>query len=309
MKENDFRLPAQDGTPLFVRAFLPAQKPRAIVQIAHGLAEHSARYARLAHALTDHGFGVYANDHRGHGYTAQRPEDLGFFAERNGWTKVVGDQRTLLQEVNSRHPDTPVFLLGHSMGSYIARGFALRHGKELAGLLLSGTTHAGLWSFLQVQLLAKLERLRVGKRGRSRIVKSFTIDPLNLRFRNPRTDVDWLSRDEAEVDKYVADPLCGFDVTNQMWHDVMGGLMEICSEANIARMPKDLPIYIFAGERDPLNDRLSAIRAFHMALDRAGMKSVTLRAYQGARHELFNETNRDEVTHDVIEWLEQQLSC
>src|SRR5262245_56881582 len=128
MTENDFRLKMQDGSSLFVRSYLPDGPPRAVLQISHGMAEHSQRYARLAKVLVGHGYAVYAADHRGHGKTVQSPTDLGTYAERDGWKKVVGDQISLIEEIKTRHPGAPVFLLGHSMGSFIARGVALKRG-------------------------------------------------------------------------------------------------------------------------------------------------------------------------------------
>ena len=308
MQENDFRLKAEDATPLFVRSFSPAKEPRAVVQIAHGMAEHSARYARVAEALCEHGFAVYAMDHRGHGHTAQTPADLGFFAEQDGWLKVVGDQITLLEELKSRHPGLPVFLLGHSMGSYIARGVASRRGNELAGLLLSGTTHDRPLTYQASRVIAAAERTRLGNRGFSKVISRLTFESFNGRFPSPRTDNDWLSRDPAEVDKYENDPFCGFPCSTQLWLDVLGGLAEICTPEFVARIPKTLPIYVMAGEFDGVNSRLAGIRKLRRAFEAAALQSVTVRVYPGARHELFNEINRDEVTREMIAWLEQQLA-
>jgi alpha-beta hydrolase superfamily lysophospholipase len=273
------------------------------------MAEHSARYARLAEALCEHGFGVYASDHRGHGRTAQKPEDLGIFAESDGWRKVVADQITLLDELKSRHPGLPIFLLGHSMGSYIARGVASRRGDALSGLLLSGTTHDRPLAYQAPRLIVAAERARLGMRGASPVISKLTFESFNARFPTPRTDCDWLSRDPAEVDKYVQDPLCGFDCSTQLWWDVLGGLAEICTPAMIARIPKSLPIYVMAGEFDGVNSRLAGIRKLRRAFETAALKSVTVRVYPGARHELFNEINRDEITRDMITWLEQQVAA
>jgi alpha-beta hydrolase superfamily lysophospholipase len=307
MRESDFRLQAKDGTPLFVREFLPEAAPKAVLQIAHGMAEHSARYARFAKALTEHGYAVYANDHRGHGKTVARREDLGHFADENGWDLVVEDQLSLLEEIKSRHPGLPVFLFGHSMGSYIARDAVIRAGREWAGLLLSGTSHGHPLVQIWNQALPKLELLRIGKRGKSWAISKMTFEAFNAKFMDPRTSCDWLSRDEAEVDKYVADPLCGFDCSVQLWHDVFKGLEKIFSPQAMARMPSDLPVYVMAGELDPLNEKLGDIKKLHKALEAAGIRDLTVRAYPGARHELLNELNRDEVTREAIAWLEAHL--
>lgn len=308
MRESDFRLQAKDGTPLFVREFLPDGAEKAVVQLAHGMAEHSARYARLAKALTEQGYAVYANDHRGHGKTAARADDLGHFADENGWDLVVSDQLSLLEEIKSRHSGRPVFLLGHSMGSYIVRAAAIRAGREWAGLILSGTSHGHPAIQAFNRALPRLERRRIGKRGKSWAISKLSFESFNAKFDDPRTSADWLSRDEAEVDKYVADPLCGFDCTVQLWLDLFGGLQEIYTPRMMAQMPPDLPVYVLAGELDPLNERLKDIKKLHRALEKAGSTDVTVRVYPGARHELFNELNRDEITRDLIGWLEQRMA-
>jgi alpha-beta hydrolase superfamily lysophospholipase len=309
MQQSEFRLPTPDGTAIFVRSFLPGDKtPRAILLISHGMAEHSARYARFAQALCEHGYGAYANDHRGHGYTVNRREDLGHFADEDGWEKVVTDQLALLAEIKSRHPGVPVFLFGHSMGSFIARTSALRCAPELTGLLLSGTTHDAPAAMTGAGLVAKAERMRLGKRGKSGLLRALTFGAYNKKIDDPRTPADWLSRDPFEVDKYVADPLCGYECTVQLFVDMFGGMQKIFSPAEIATLPKSLPVYILAGELDPLNGKLSAIKKLHKALEAAGLAEITLRVYPGARHELLNETNRDEVTRDVIEWLDARLA-
>jgi len=312
MQESEFRVAARDGTSIFVRAFLErataTETPRAIVLISHGMAEHGARYARLAAILTAHHYAVYVPDHRGHGHTPASSADLGHYADDDGWEKVVSDLHEVLDAAKARHPGVPVFLLGHSMGSYIARGLAFRRGDALAGLLLSGTTHDHPLAYQAPRVIVAAERARLGKRGKSAIVKKLTFDAFNKRFEPARTPCDWLSRDPAEVDKYVNDPLCGFECTTQLWWDLLGGMVEMCTPRNVARMPKTLPIYVLAGERDPVNNRLAGIRKLQAALETAGIESVTCRVYPGARHELLNETNRDEITKDLVAWLDSQLT-
>lgn len=308
MRESDFRLQAKDGTPLFVREWLPEQKARAVVQIEHGMAEHSARYARLAQALTDRGYAVYADDHRGHGKTAQRPEDLGHFADHDSWQTVVGDVLTLSEEIKSRHPGLPVVLMGHSMGSFMARSALLQKPNEWAALVLSGTGHSSPLVQRLNRITPRIERKRLGKRGKSPLIRRFSFEAFNAKFPNPRTSADWLSRDPAEVDKYVADPLCGFECSVQLWYDMFGGLAEIFSDAALAKLPRDLPTYVMSGERDPVGSDLSEIKKLHSGLEKAGLRNVTVRAYPGARHELLNETNREEVTRELLDWLDRQLT-
>jgi alpha-beta hydrolase superfamily lysophospholipase len=307
MKESELRLDAKDGTTLFVRTFLPERAPKAVVQVVHGMAEHSARYTRLASALTQAGYAVYADDHRGHGKTAS-PSDLGHFADKNGWQQVVDDELNLLDTIKARHPGVPVFVQGQSMGSYIARAVAIRRGPELAGLIVSGTSHDTPFAYRLGRAITMLERLRMGKRGKSALIRKLTFEKFNRTVRDPRTSSDWLSRDPAEVDLYEADPLCGFDCSPQLWYDVLTGMIEVCTPANIAKMPRQLPVYVIAGDADPMNNRLADIRKLRRAFETAGMTKVTAKIYPGGRHEMFNETNRDDVARDEISWLDEHVA-
>ena len=308
MRSSDFTHPASDGKGLFVYRFLPDEgaKVKAVVHISHGMAEHAARYARLAEALTAAGYAVYANDHRGHGKTASTGE-LGFFAKENGFTRVVADLAELIAREKKEHPGLPVILFGHSMGSYIAQQFLIDHGSELAGAVLSGS--AGKPNLLASagRLVARIERLRKGERGTSKLLGDLSFVAFNKQFAPTRTGFDWLSRDAAEVDKYVADPLCGFDVTTSLWVDVLDALTAIADPAQQARIPKTLPIYVFSGSEDPVSEKTKSLEQLLAAYRLAGIRDVSHRFYAGARHETLNETNRDEVTRDLLTWLDAHV--
>ena len=296
--EFDFR--ADDGQTLLARRWLPEGPPRAIVQIAHGLAEHSARYARLAAALNSAGYAAYANDHRGHGLKAA-PADLGHFADEGGWGKVVGDLWTLNRRIAAELPGTPIVFLGHSLGSFLGRGFIARHSDALAGVALSGSNGKPPAIATLGRLIAREERLRLGKRGKSDPILQMWFGEFNKPFKPARTAYDWLSRDEKEVDAFVADPLCGFPFTTQLAIDVLDALPRITSRESLAAIRKDLPIYVFSGERDPVG---ANIKGLIQDLKAAGFTRLTTRIYPGARHETLNELNRDEVTRDFIAWLD-----
>jgi alpha-beta hydrolase superfamily lysophospholipase len=305
MNQSTFILRAPDGVELHVYRWLPAGAPKAVVQIAHGLAEHGARYARLAEALTGAGYAVYANDHRGHGHTAKTPAQLGFFAERDGWRKCLDDLWLLNRHIATVHPGAPVLLLGHSMGSTMAQQFITEHGDSIAGVVLSGPNGQPTGMASIGRLITRVERLRLGGRGHSALVGNLTFGAFNKRFAPARTEFDWLSRDPAEVDKYVADPLCGFPASVQLWIELLGAWAEISRPASYERIPKDLPVYVMAGKRDPVSEGARQIEPMLAAFRAARLKNVERRIYADARHELFNETNRDEVTRDLIEWLDR----
>ena len=300
MAGAEFEFRGDDGESLLARRWLPEGRPRAVLQIAHGLAEHSGRYARLAAALNAAGYGVYASDHRGHGPEAPAA-DLGHFADEGGWEKVVGDLWTLNRLIAAEQPGTPIIFIGHSLGSFLGRGFIAEHSDALAGAALSGSSGKPPAIATLGRLIARAERLRLGKRGKSRLIFQMWFGDFNKPFRPARTAFDWLSRDEREVDAYVADPLCGFPFTTQLAIDVLDALPRVTGRENLARIRKDLPIYVFSGERDPVGANIKGLIA---DLKAAGFAKLTTRLYPGARHETLNETNRDEVTRDLIAWLD-----
>lgn len=311
MQTSCFTVPSDDGpavdrAELFVYRWLPWSPPRGVVQIAHGLAEHAGRYARLAEALTGAGYAVYANDHRGHGRTARSQEGLGFFAQRNGWARCVADLRRITERIADEYPSLPVVLLGHSMGALLAQDYIAEHGAALAGVVLSGSRGRPPAMAAMALLAARLERLRLGRRGRSALLGRLGFGSFNRAFEPARTHFDWLSRDPAEVDRYIADPLCGFAATTQLWIDLLQGIGRIARAGRLARIPKGLPILLIAGTRDPVIGDVKAIERLIAAFRAAGLTHISHRLYAGARHEVFNETNRSEVTADVIGWLAER---
>jgi alpha-beta hydrolase superfamily lysophospholipase len=286
----------------------PAGTIKATIQIAHGLGEHAARYDRAAQALTRAGYAVYASDHRGHGHTAERPGDYGHFADHDGWNLVVEDLHGVHSYIAREQPSVPKVLFAHSFGSFVAQDYLSRHGDGLAGAVLSGTNSGDAWLIRLAMAGAYLEKVRLGGRNKSPFLFAGSIGQYNEKFAPTRTSADWLSRDRVEVDKYVADPLCGFDLTVQGWIDLMGGLIAIDDPALQRRVPKNLPVYLFAGERDPVGGMGKGPRALLAAYKRAGLSRVSLKLYDGGRHEMLNEINRDQVVADLIAWLDANIA-
>ncbi|TCV66928.1 alpha/beta hydrolase [Pseudomonas fluorescens] len=305
MIHQTFWLTATDHSRLFVNQWLPETAPLAVIMLAHGMAEHSGRYARLAQALCDAGYGVYGMDLRGHGKTGEEAT-LGHFADEDGWAKVVGDLASLNHHIGQQHPDTPILLLGHSMGSYIAQGYLLHHSASLHGAILSGSNFQPVTLYRSARLIARFERRRQGATGRSALIEWLSFGSFNKKFKPTRTPFDWLSRDPVEVDKYVQDPLCGFRCTNQLWIDLLGGLQQISKASNLAQIDPGLPLLVIGGECDPVSEG-KRLKDLAYALRDAGSQHLQLTIYPQARHELFNETNRDEVTADVLAWIAQAL--
>lgn len=295
----------QDGLSLFVRTWLPDAEAKGVVQMTHGMAEHSGRYERFAQALTDAGYAAWMHDHRGHGETSTEREDRGFFAEDHGWDTVVEDIHTVSLAIQQAHPGLPLFYFGHSMGSLLGRDYITRYGQDLAGAVLSGTAADPKLLGRLGQAVATVEAKVRGRRATSPLMDRMTFGAYNKPFTPAATDFDWLSRDPDEVRKYVDDPRCGETFSAGFFADLLGGLNRLTGLA--ARVPADLPLLVVSGDRDPVGGNGDGVREVARTFTDAGVEDVTLEIYPLARHELLNETNRDEVTALVIGWLDDHL--
>lgn len=306
MQTLPFDLTAPDAT-IRGTAWLPDDEVRGVVVIAHGMAEHSARYDQFADSLTRAGYAVYAADHRGHGRTAQ-DGTLGHFGAAGGWTRVADDIDLVVSHARERHPDAPIVLFGHSMGSLLARTYAVRHGERLAGLVLSGTpADAGALGRVGHALARAQARVR-GPEHPSRLLDKLSFGEFNKAFKPARTDFDWLSRDGAAVDAYIDDAKCGFVCSAGFYADMLRGLRLVNTPSYAAATPSNLPVLIISGDADPAGGNGAGVEAVARLLRQSGVEDVTLVLYPGARHELLNETNRDEVTDDVLTWLNRQVA-
>lgn len=302
-------LQAADGTPVAAYTWLPeGGRPRALVQIVHGAAEHALRYDRFARFLAAHGYGVAASDHRGHGATAAATGGYGVTGtgDADPWRAVVDDLTAVGDRLRADHPGLPFVLLGHSMGSMLARDYAQEHGDGLAGLVLTGI----LRSLPGVETETAVRRLAGEAEGRGRGGLSDFVPEIFASFNDPyehRTGFEWLSRDTAEVDAYVADERCGFPFDVALSLGWVLGTRKINDPYNVARIPVDLPVHIAVGDRDPCNQGLTHVAELLEDFRYAGLREPTWRAYPGARHEILNETNRDEVQADLLGWLDKHV--
>lgn len=282
----------------------PAHPPKGVVHISHGMAEHGRRYHRVAEALNQSGYLVYAHDHRGHGQTIKHT-GLGFFAHQRGWRKVVDDVDIVVHHLQKQHPTLPLILLGHSMGSYILQTYLSRYpSTELAGAVLSGSSFAPDMLLWAGQLVARLECVRQGRFGHSPIIQQLTFNSYNRTFKPNRTEFDWLSRDEQQVDAFIEDPLCGFPCSNRLWLDLFRGMLEIKQPQTLAGINTNLPLLVMGGEKDPISAP-KGLQKLAKALQKAGVKDVTLSLYPDGRHEMLNEINAEQVTARLIQWTDQ----
>jgi alpha-beta hydrolase superfamily lysophospholipase len=272
-----------------------------VVQVNHGIAEHAARYGRFAEAMSERGFHVYAHDHRGHGGTRAPDAPPGIFGKQ-GVTQVLADIAAVHDLIAERHRGLPVIAFGHSMGGLVALNFVLGHSERIAGAAFwNANFSAGLLGRLAQALLA-WERFRLGSDVPSRIIPALTFQTWAKQIPDRRTEFDWLSRDAAEVDKYVADPLCGWNASVSMWADVFRFIFRGADDRNLAPLRKDLPFNLVGGERDPASNGGRAVLDLAGRLKRMGFSDVTTRIYAETRHESLNEVNRDAITEDFAGW-------
>ncbi|MEC4019455.1 alpha/beta hydrolase [Streptomyces sp. H27-D2] len=299
---------AQDGTRVAAYTWLPKSgRPRALVQIAHGAAEHALRYDRFARFLTANGYAVVASDHRGHGASAASTGGRGVVGE-DSWRRVVTDLRGIGDRLRAAYPGVPLVLLGHSMGSMLARDYAQEYGGDLSGLILSGTFRVLPGAEME-DSIARLEQ-EIAEHGRSHL--SGFIPELFGSFNDPYagpglTGFEWLSRDETEVDAYIDDARCGFAFSAGLALDWVRAIRKMNDPRELARIPADLPVHVAVGDQDPCNQRMTLVYELLEDFRYLGTADLTWKAYPGARHEILNETNRDQVQEDLLGWLDKRV--
>jgi alpha-beta hydrolase superfamily lysophospholipase len=287
MPHSTETLKGRDGTPVVLHRWTPDGPVRGVVVLAHGMGEHAPRYDHLATTLNDAGFLVQGPDHRGHGATAGAVEKLGIVP--GGWEAVVDDIDMIIDGTHDEFPDQPVVLLGHSMGSFVAQQYLAAHSDKLTALALSGTASVD-------PLLEALD-----------LSGPVDLSAFNAPFAPARTDFDWLSRDEAQVDAYIADDYCGFGLPGDDAKKMFAASAALADPANLAGVRTSLPVYITVGDMDPVNGQLALLNLLTGRLDAAGLTDVTVTVWPQARHEVFNETNRAEVEADLLAWLNRVI--
>lgn len=304
MLHQQHALLSHDNHEIHVQIWQPQGNSKGLIQIFHGLGEYAGRYERFAAVAVAGGFAVCAHDHRGHG---GHDEAQGHFANDNGWNLLITDSLLTLNFALERCSKQQVTLLGHSMGSYIAQSFAMRYPNAISALILSASTWPSRAQLKAARILARLESWRLGVTGHSPLLDKLGFGDFNKSFAPNRTAYDWLSRDEAEVDKYAADPLCGGPYTSGLWWDLLSGLLEISTVNALGRIPHDLPIRIMGGQKDPAGGEQGMNRLAEQYAQ-SGHDQLSLRIYADGRHEMLNETVRDEVAAELLEWISTSYS-
>ena len=296
---------SHDGVTITYFSWLPDEKPVGVLQISHGMAEFAERYDDFATYLNKDRIAVYANDHRGHGKTAGKEEHLGYFADNDGWMKVVEDMRQLTEIIRKNHPEVPVFLMGHSMGSFLARTYITKY-DDIQGVILSGTANNPKMIVSAGRAMAGINRLFSSPKKASTFFDTMSFGAFNKPFES-EGPMSWLSRDKDMVQKYVDDPYCGFVCSLKFFQDLFSGLSYIGKSKNNRNIRFSLPIYIVAGSDDPVGEKGKGPTAVAKMYRDLHLEEVELTLYQNARHEILNETNRKDVYKDLKDWINDHI--
>ncbi|CAF1454123.1 unnamed protein product, partial [Adineta ricciae] len=279
----------KDGLSIVTYRWNTNQPPRAAIQLTHGMGEHALRYGEFARALNAKGIVVYAQDQRGHGATATLTKTIGSLGH-DGWQMLINDIHLLVQYVRSENPNIPLILFGHSMGSFAVQQYLLDYSREIDAAILTGTVALDL-------LAAAFDP-----------DQPFELSSMNTPFQPARTDFDWLSRDVSMVDAYINDPLCGFGLDKESIKGMFAGGQRMVNTEAVQQIRKDLPMLISVGELDPIHQQMVGVQVLVDRFQAAGLKDVTFKSYSEARHEVLNETNRQDIVNDILDWIEKKLA-
>ncbi len=309
VERSEFLIPStNEHNNLRVMMWKPTGNILAVLQISHGMIEHIERYNDFANYLAKKGFLVVGNDHLGHGKSVCSGEELGYFNTPDFSKTVVDDLHKLTTLIKSEYPGLPYFLLGHSMGSFMARRYIMTYGNELDGAIIMGTGQKPAALLAAAKLLIRFISLFKPMTYRSKLIEQASFGTYNNKFKPKRTKSDWLSGDTAQVDAYIQDPLCNFTFTLNGYQTLFDVLSFIRRSQNINQIPKELPIFIVAGADDPVGDYGKTVTKVYNTYKDLGIQDINLKLYESARHEILNELNRKTVYEDIFNWLKTRIA-
>ena len=305
MKRQTEAFQLSDGKDILLHKWQPEENRgvAGVIQLIHGSCEHIGRYDEFASFLADEGYVVYGWDLRGHGLSVAINEELGYFGEVNGWNLMLGDISKINSFIREKHPNEKIVLIGHSMGSFLARHYAITHGGSIDGLIAIGTAHNPRILLQLGRCLAEVDIMVRGPRNRSDLIYGLSYGSFNKGFSPPRTKQDWLTRNDKIVDSFLSDTLCGFVLTSAGFRDMFRGLLEITSYHNIVKNPKELPMLLLSGKEDPVGQGGKQVKKAYDLYKKAGIKNIQIKLYEEMRHEILNELQREVVFKDILEWL------
>lgn len=305
---NDFYFDSSTGkNRIHVRRCIPDVPVRGVVQIMHGIAEYIERYDGFMTFLAENGFVAVGTDHLGHGKSIESPEQQGFLADKNGWDYMIKDEEILRLAMKKTYPCVPFILFGHSMGSFMARTHLIRYSGAFDAAIISGTGNQGAALVNGGLFFGNLVTAVKGAHHYSNFLNNLAFGSYNKAYENPRTAYDWLTRNEEVVDKYIADPLCGFVPSCSLFRDMMTGVKFITNVGNLGAMDKDTPVFFISGDMDPVGENGKGVTLAYENFRKAGMKDVSIKLYKGGRHEMLNEINYLEVYDDILTWINSKI--
>ena len=280
------------------------KKPIGILQIIHGMAEYIDRYDDFARFMVGKGFVVVGDDHLGHGDSVGENGTFGYFCKKDPATVLVRDEHRLKKLMEAKYPGVPYYILGHSMGSFIARNYLNRYGSGIQGMIVMGTGNQSKALLSASKVLVGLTGFFCGEKHVAKFINKLAFGTYNRAIEDAKTNVDWLTKDETIVDKYIVDERCGFTFTVNGFRGLFELIYRLQKPKNLTSIPKDIPIFFVSGEEDPVGDYGEGVIGAKNDLVRAGLENVSMKLYPGDRHEILNETDKDIVYQDIYEWLE-----
>jgi alpha-beta hydrolase superfamily lysophospholipase len=292
----------KDGMDIFLRIWDDVLNPKGVVQIFHGMAEHTARYDDFARFLNEKGYIVYADDHRGHGYSADKNNILGYVGE-NGFYNIVEDEKIISELIKEKHKNLPLYIFAHSFGSFIGQEYIIRYSKDINGIILSGSAKQNGLDIKAGNILSNIQNKFFDNTLEAKLINKLSFGSFNNKVENKRTEFDWLSRDDKEVDKYIKDELCGYISPINFYYNLFEGFKGLYKRARLDNVVKTLPILVLSGDMDPVGKYGKSVKRLYNQYNDLDIQDISLKLYPGGRHELLNEENKEEVYDYIYNWL------
>lgn len=305
--KREFKYPSRDGaTEIHAVEWIPEGEVKAVLQICHGMTEYINRYDEFARFMNEHGIYVAGHDHLGHGESVQGEDCYGYFHETRGNHYVIGDIHKLRGITQRKYPETPYFMLGHSMGSFLLRQYLTMYGKGLAGAVIMGTGHHGALELSAGMAACRIVALVKGWKYRSDFINNLSFGGYNKKFRDDPAGATWLSSNAKNCERYAADPLCTFKFTVNGYYQMFKGMKVLTRKESLGKIPKDLPVLFVAGTDDPVGNFGKSVKLVYAKYRAAGIQDVKIKLYKGDRHEILNESDRQQVYQDLYRWMRKR---
>jgi len=306
MQKNEFYYMSKDGkTQIHAVEWLPDEEPKAILQIAHGVTEYILRYEELARFLTEKGIAVVGNDHLGHGKSISENAEPMYFGPEGSWNWVVDDIRTYMDLTKNKYPNIPYYLLGFSLGSFVARTFLIKYTEKLDGAIIIGTGQTPSFQIALAKFMANKEAKKVGEEHTSPTIRKLTFETYNRIFAPNRTKFDWLCSSEKSIDEYIKDPMRGGDMSAGLFREMLSGMAFSAKQDNINKIDKQLPILFLSGDKDPVGEKGKGVKRVYNCLKKAGIKNVEMKLYSGLRHDILHEECRQDIFNDILKFINE----